>query len=401
MPKVNITPAFVNNLSTLPGRARTEWVCEGQPGLYLEARSTSTKGTWYYRYKDANKITRHARLGDTDSMTIAEAKARAKDLRAEVRLGADPCGAAKKMQEVPTFAEFFENDYLPYIRAKKRSHRDDENRVRQHALKSLGHLRLNKISSKLISDMHLRLKQSGLKSATCDHHLRILKTMYAHAIRNEIVTDNPASRVQLFREPNLVENYLTDEQLRRLVTVLHTHNSRTACQVILLLLCTGARLNEALTGSWENISMEKRTWKIEATISKNKKVRYVPLNDSAVDVLDQIQPDVEKRSGYLFINHRTGERLATVHGAFKSIREEANVPFLRIHDTRHLFASFLAESGRTLYEIQIALGHSSPFVTQRYAHLSQSVLLAASGAASDRIRAASPRLLPATLPAAS
>lgn len=399
MPKVTITPAFVKNLTTLPGKARTEWVCESQPGLYLEARSTSNRGTWYYRYRDANKLTKHARLGDTDTMSIAEAKARAKDLRAEIQLGADPSGAAKKQKEVPTFSEFFEQDYLLYIRAKKRSHRDDENRVRQHLIPNFGNFRLNKITSKQISDFHLKLKQSGLKGATCDHHLRILKTMFSYAVRNEIITDNPAARVQLFREPNLVENYLTDEQLTRLVTVLHNHKNRTACQVILLLLSTGTRLNEALTGSWENIKLEKRTWKIEATISKNKKVRYVPLNDSAVDVLNKIQPDVEKRSGFLFINHRTGKRLATVHGAWRSIRKEANVPFMRIHDTRHLFASFLAESGRSLYEIQVALGHSSPIVTQRYAHLSQGAMLEASDAASQRIRAASPRLLPSALPA--
>ena len=349
MPIVNITPAFVNNLSPLPGKARTEYVSDCQPGLYLEARSGSTTGTWYYRYKDAAKTTRHARLGDTESMTIAEAKARAKELRAEVQLGADPSGAAKRQREVPTFSEFFENDYLPYIRATKRSHRDDENRVRQHIIPRFGSIRLNKITSKQISDFHLSLKQSGLKGATSDHHLRILKTLFAYAIRNEIVTDHPASRVQLFREPNLVENYLTDDQLRRLVSVLHTHKRRTACQVILLLLSTGARLNEALTGSWENISVEKRTFKIEATISKNKKVRYVPLNDSAIAVLEQIQPDDEKRNGYIFLNHKTGERLATVHKAWNSIRKEAGVPFLRIHDTRHLFASFLAESGRTLY----------------------------------------------------
>jgi len=401
MPRVTLTNTFIKNLSPLPGKQRTEWVCDQQPGLFLEARQGSTTGTWYYRYKDSNKQTRYARLGDSDSMTIPEARARAKQLRSEVVLGGDPSGAAKKQRDVPTLSDFFEKDYLPYIKAKKRSYRDDENRVRQHLIPNFGHLRLNKITSKQISDLHIRLKQSGLKSATCDHHLRILKTMYAYSVRNEIVTDNPASRVQLFREPNLVENNLTDEQLKRFIHVLHTHKNRTACHVILLLVSSGARLSEGLTATWENINLENRTWRIEATISKNKKVRYIPLNDSAIETLNMIQPDREKRIGYLFLNSKTGKRLAGVSGAFKRLREEAGIPFFRIHDTRHLYASFLVESGRTLYETQLALGHSSPIVTQRYAHLSQRSLLAASGAASDRIRAASPRLLPASLPAAS
>lgn len=35
----------------------------------------------------------------------------------------------------------------------------------------------------------------------------------------------------------------------------------------------------------------------------------------------------------------------------------------------HQYASFLVNSGRTLYEIQQILGHSDPKVTQRYSHL--------------------------------
>jgi site-specific recombinase XerD len=52
------------------------------------------------------------------------------------------------------------------------------------------------------------------------------------------------------------------------------------------------------------------------------------------------------------------------------LRTAAGLPHLRIHDLRHQYASFLVNSGRTLYEVQQILGHSDPSVTQRYAHLS-------------------------------
>jgi len=51
------------------------------------------------------------------------------------------------------------------------------------------------------------------------------------------------------------------------------------------------------------------------------------------------------------------------------LRKAAGVPFLRIHDLRHQYASFLVNSGRTLYEVQQILGHADSSVTQRYAHL--------------------------------
>ena len=47
----------------------------------------------------------------------------------------------------------------------------------------------------------------------------------------------------------------------------------------------------------------------------------------------------------------------------------------------HSFASLLINSGRSLYEVQKLLGQTQIKTTQRYAHLSQDTLLAASNAA--------------------
>ena len=53
------------------------------------------------------------------------------------------------------------------------------------------------------------------------------------------------------------------------------------------------------------------------------------------------------------------------------------MPDLRLHDLRHSFASFLVNSGCTLYEVQKILGHYDPKVTMRYAHLSSGSLIRA------------------------
>lgn len=71
------------------------------------------------------------------------------------------------------------------------------------------------------------------------------------------------------------------------------------------------------------------------------------------------------------------------------LRREAGLPHLRIHDLRHQYASFLVNSGRTLYEVQQILGHSDPSVTQRYAHLSSRSLQEAANSASVAIRGSS------------
>ena len=53
------------------------------------------------------------------------------------------------------------------------------------------------------------------------------------------------------------------------------------------------------------------------------------------------------------------------------------------HDLRHSFASFLVNSGRSLYEVQKLPGHAHIKVTERYAHLSNDTLTAAINTVGD------------------
>ena len=153
--------------------------------------------------------------------------------------------------------------------------------------------------------------------------------------------------------------------------------------IALFLLSTGARLNEALRARWQDIDRGNRVWRIPALNSKSKRVRSVPLNASAVEVLDRL--DTEGSHECLFVNARTGRRDTSIHKVWRQLRAMAGLPHLRIHDLRHQYASFLVNSGRTLYEVQQILGHSDPSVTQRYAHLSKRSLQDAADSADDVI----------------
>ena len=153
-----------------------------------------------------------------------------------------------------------------------------------------------------------------------------------------------------------------------------------------MLISVGSRLNEVLSAKWNQFDRANRVWRIPATNSKSKRVRSVPLNDSALDVLNQL--DTEGTFEYLFINKKTKNPYTRIHKAWHRIRKVAGVPFLRIHDLRHSYASFLVNSGRSLYEVQQILGHSDPKVTQRYSHLSSKSLQEAANSASKIISAA-------------
>ena len=111
------------------------------------------------------------------------------------------------------------------------------------------------------------------------------------------------------------------------------------------------------------------------------------LNDSALEVLKAL--NTQGQFEHVFINQRTGEPYTTISKVWGRIRQKANLPHLRIHGLRHSFSSLLVNNGRTLYEVQQILEHSSPSVTMRYAHLSTKALKDAANSAAIATREAS------------
>jgi integrase len=370
---------------------RSEQICDAQHrGLLLELRRTDPDHpTWYVRYKsrDTGK-TRYVRLGRFPSVSLATARARAQDVQAEIRLGADPRAEDDAKKAVPTFSVFFEEEYMPFAKSRKRTWAKDEEYYRLRIKDEIGHLKLDRISRKQIQDFHTSLKANGLASSTADHYLKLIKRVYSVASSWGVISDRVSKGLPLFMEDNTVENYLNDEELKRLMAVLQTDRNRTICLIIMLLLCTGVRKNEALLAQKRYIDMDTRVWRIPASSAKAKKMRSLPLSDTAMDVLRQAYADSDNDSEYVFVNKRTGKSYTTIQKQWERIREKAGLRHCRLHDLRHTFASYLANSGRSLFEIQTLLGHASPIVTLRYSHLSQSTLMDASNTASDRITSA-------------
>jgi integrase len=182
---------------------------------------------------------------------------------------------------------------------------------------------------------------------------------------------NPTSGVDLLADNGARERYLSKQEVKNLFDVLNKNRNVQVGQVIKLLLYTGARKREILDAKWEFIDFEARV--LTVPLSKSGKPRYISLSDSAVDLLNSLPR--EKDVPWVFFNPKTKKPLVSIFCAWDSIRKKAGIPEVRIHDLRHSFASFLVNSGRSLYEVQKLLGHYDPKVTMRYAHLSQSGLV--------------------------
>ena len=141
MPIVKLNQQSISNHLQCPAnKNRIEYCDEELPGLYVEVRFTSPgQGTYYLRYKDNTGKNCHQKIGRTTDINLTEARKQARTLKAEIALGADPRAEEKSRQTVLTFADFFEQHYLPYVRPRKRSWDRDEELYRLRIKSVFGH----------------------------------------------------------------------------------------------------------------------------------------------------------------------------------------------------------------------------------------------------------------------
>ena len=386
MARVKLTQQYIDNPPPVPeGKTKVEHCDLALPGLLWEQRAVNQEwGSYRLRYKNSVGKTSYSAIGRSCSMTLAEARKKARQLKAEIQAnGADPQAEVRERRKGLTWNAFFEDHYLPHAKQRLRSWKNLEEMHRLRVSPRFGHLKLDRIRKVDVQKFLNDLKDSGLSAATCDHHGKLIRQMLNVAVDWGHIKVNPVAGIKLFHEDNREERLMTDTELQRLMVALEKKLESTAYQVVKFLLYTGARVNEALHARWEDIDRDNRTWLIKATNSKSKRRRSVPLNASALEVLDKLA--TEGNSEWLF-NSARGGRLTTIDKMWQKLREDADLRHVRLHDLRHYHASALVNSGRTLYEVMQILGHSDPSVTQRYAHLSTRSLQEASTAASDAIR---------------
>ncbi len=378
---VTLTQAFMQSgLVVSAGKKREEFCDSVCRGLLVEVRSTAhSVPTWYFRFKRDGK-TAYDRLGSINDLTLTQARKQAALLKAEHAGEARQPPEVKVAQGEVTLDVFMRDHYMPHVKNQKRSWLRDDQLYRIRIAPKFGHLALKNVTRRDVQIFHNELSKEGLSPASADHHVKLMRRVLNVAIQWDMLEKNVLKNIPLLMVDNQVENYLKEDQLVRLVEVLRTDANRPVCHILMFLLSTGARLNEAIHAKWSQVDAENGVWRIPASNSKSKRTRSVPLNDSALWVLEQ----AEQLGNFecIFANPVTGNPFVTITRVWYRLRKQAGISHLRIHDLRHSFASLLVSGGRSLYEVQQILGHSDPKVTMRYAHLSTKALQAAASSAS-------------------
>jgi site-specific recombinase XerD len=319
----------------------------------------------------------------------AEARRRAKRLKAEITLGADPQAERNAKTAVPCFEKVFLEKYMPEATICNRGWRKKLQMYELRLKRVFGHKRINEIKRAEIRSWHVSLREDGLSPAYSDRFLALLRHVLNFCVQTELLDKNPAAGVKSFSPDNRVEHYLSQDELKHLLTALNTWKNRTVALILLLAAATGMRIGEILKLKWAEVDLEHKLLTVSASTSKSKKLRSVPLNETAMDVLSKL--DTRGQYESVFINKRTKRPYTTISKQWDIIRKVAGFPQLRIHDLRHQFASLLINEGVSLYTVKALLGHAQIATTERYSHLTIDSMLSASCRVSDIINGAMPK----------
>ena len=206
------------------------------------------------------------------------------------------------------------------------------------------------------------------KPGTVNRTLTYLKTVLSYCVEIGWMVRSPA--VKKLTEGKRVR-FLSDDELKALTKTLETCTERVMLPFTYCALSSGARAGELLSLEWKDVDLAKGVAIIHT--SKSGEGRKLYFRGKALEMLkDYAKVRVLGSPGVFLLN--SGAPLThSVYGKlFRDALATAKITDFRFHDLRHTAASYLAQNGATLLEIQQVLGHRTPTMTARYAHLVES-----------------------------
>lgn len=320
-------------------------------------------------------------IGEYPAVNVEEARKRTQEQKAMTSKGDDPRDERNRLREALTVAEFAREHYLPWAKKARRSVVDLENRLKLRVLPTFGDRKLTLVNRQMVAAMHQRVLRD-VSAVTANRDLCLVSSLYNRAIELGHATENPAKGIKKHREPGPRQRTLSDDELKRFVAALRQDMGNPQVRALYPLLATGLRKMEVLSLRWEHVDLERKQAYLPHT--KSGKPRFAVLNTLAIELLQEILKDRKGDAPWVFPSKGKSGHLREIRGSFDTVKEQAGVSNLRLHDLRRSFATLLIDSDISIYAVSNLLGHSDVRVTQSaYAHLTQKTLERASETAAD------------------
>jgi integrase len=297
----------------------------------------------------------------------------------------------KEEQRTPSFKEYSELWLQTYVKPLRRHNTYERysHILKAHVWPSLKSTPLAEVRRGDVRDLLLKLKRKGLSISSLCLARDVIGGVMNYAVDDEILEVNPVigimKRLRLERDRKTLIESLTHEEVSLfLETCLETYPEFHA--FFLCAFRTGMRLGELLGLRWPDIDFNSKFIRVERSYklgrlesTKTGNARRVDMSDQLIETMKHLltvrkrEALKEGRGGPVeIVFHMRGQHMEQNHirRVFKKVLQKAGIREVRLHDTRHTFASLLLSQGESPVYVKEQLGHSSIQMTvDIYGHL--------------------------------
>ena len=219
----------------------------------------------------------------------------------------------------------------------------------------------------------LKLREDGKSAATVNRKLASVRMFYKYLTEKKVISDNPAASIKSVKIEKKGIEYLTIEEVDRLLSLPDDSLKGKRDKAILeVLYATGIRVSELVDVKLYDVNI--RMGFISCT-GERSKARIIPLGRPARAALEEYIYDVRKafvrgnkKEETLFVNYHGGK--LTRQGLWKIIKDYAQKADIGSKITpqtlRNSFAVHMVQNGADLKSLQELLGHEDISATQIY-----------------------------------
>ena len=237
---------------------------------------------------------------------------------------------------------------------------------------SRGIARIADVSNSDIVAYLMELKKQGRTRSTVNRRLTSIRTYYKFLLKEGKVKENPAEDIKSPRIEKKDIEFLSIDEVNRLMTLPDESIKGIRDRAILeLMYATGIRASELIDMKLDDLNM--RMGFVKCT-GEHSKARIIPIGRPARHALEDYVYDArpvllkKSTSEKLFVNY-AGESM-TRQGLWKILKEYGEEAGLKIRLTpqvlRNSFAVHMLQNGADIKSIQELMGHEDIAATQAY-----------------------------------
>ena len=339
-------------------------------GLYLQVGPTGSK-SWLLRYMSAGK-SREMGLGPLSTVTLAEARKRAKQHKLKLLDGIDPIAEreAKRRAEKlkAALATTFDECAEAYIKAHQGGWRNAKHAeqwrstLAVYASPVFGSLPVQAVDT---AQVMKALEPIWVEKTETANRVRgrIEKVLDWAKVRGYRDGENPArwrghldKLLPARRKVQKVEHFaaLPYAEMGEFMRALRAQEGNAALALELVIL-TACRTSEVINARWAEFDLEGKVWTISGERMKSGREHRVPLSDAAVAVLRTMQARAE--GDYVFAGGKTNKPLSSM--AMLVLLKRMGRGDLTVHGFRSTFRDWAAEMTNFPREVaEMALAHA-------------------------------------------